>query len=101
MTTKSEEEKKYNQEKTTDAFNAFITRIQEGKRDKPTLTQIIMFNLLKSISELYKEHFQADYQYYKDKTDFYYDTKLNPFKNMLAKRIVRKELRKLLNPSLR
>ena len=101
VATNSEEEKKYNREKTTDAFNALITRIKEGKRNKPTLTQIIMFNLLKSISESYKEHFQADYQYYKDKTNFYYDTKLNPIKNMLAKRIARQLIRKTMNPSLR
>jgi len=101
VTTKSEEEKKYNHEKTTDAFNAFINRIKEGKRNKPTLTQIIMFNIIKSISELYKEHYQADYQYYKDKTGFYYDIKLNPFKNMLAKRIASKEIKKIMNPSLR
>jgi multimeric flavodoxin WrbA len=101
VATKSEEEKKYNREKTNNAFNTLITRIKEGKRNKPTLTQIIMFNLLKSISELAKEHFQADYQYYKDKANFYYDIKLNPFKNMLVKRIVQKEIKKILNPSLR
>ncbi len=101
VATKSEEEKKYNHEKTIKAFNTLITRIKEGKRNKPTLTQIIMFNLLKSISELAKEYFQADYQYYKDKTNFYYDTKLNPLKNMLAKRIAKKEIKKILNPSLR
>ena len=60
-----------------------------------------MFNLFKSISEVAKEYFVADYQYYKDRTDFYYDTKLNPFKNMLAKRIARKEMGKIVNPSLR
>ena len=101
MLTKSEEEKKYNHEKTTTAFNTFITRIKEGQRNKPTMTQMVMFNLFKSISELDKEHFKADYQYYKDKNNFYYDIKLNPFKNMLAKRIVKKEIEKIMNPSLR
>ena len=101
VATKSEEEQKYNHEKANAAFNKFIASIEEGKRNKPTMTQLVMFNLLKSISELAKEYFQADYQYYKDKTDFYYDTKLNPFKNTLAKRIAKKEIKKMLNPSLR
>ena len=65
------------------------------------MTQLVMFNLFKAISELNKEYFEADYQYYKDKTDFYYDTKLNFFKKMLAKRIVKKEIKKIMNPSLR
>jgi len=101
MSTKSEEEKKYNHEKTIKAFNAFFTRIEKGERNTPTLGQIIRFNLFKSISELAKEYFIADYQYYKDKTNFYYDIKLNFFKNMLAKRIVSKEISKRMNPSLR
>jgi hypothetical protein len=101
ISTKSEEEKAYNHEKTMKAFDTFITAIKKGKRNTPTMTQLVMFHLFKSISELDKEYFEADYQYYKDKTDFYYDTKLNFFKKMLAKRIVRKEIKKILNPSLR
>ena len=65
------------------------------------MTQLVIFNLYKSISELNKEYFEADYQYYKDKTNFHYDTKINFFKKMLAKRIVRKEIRKIMNPLLR
>lgn len=101
ISTKSDEEKIYNHEKTVKAFNTFITRIKKGQRNAPTLRQIIMFNLFKSISELAKERFEADYQYYKDKTNFFYDRKLNFFKKMLAKRIVRNEIRKIMNPSLR
>jgi hypothetical protein len=60
-----------------------------------------MFYLFKSISEEYKDRFTADYQYYKDKTDYHYDTRINLFNKMLAKRIVRKELKKIMNPLLR
>ena len=101
FSTKNEEEKKYNHEKTIKAFNTLIARIEKGERNKPTMTQLVMFNLFKTISELNKEYFEADYQYYKDKTDFYYDTKLNFFKKTLAKRIVKKEIKKIMNPSLR
>ena len=88
-------------EKTIKAFDTLIARIKKGQRNSPTMTQLVIFNLYKSISELNKEYFEADYQYYKDKTDFYYDRKLIFFKKMLAKRIVRKEIKKILNPSLR
>ena len=101
VATKSEEEKKYNREKTNNAFNTLITRIKEGNRNKPTLTQMVMFNLLKSISEINKEYFQADYQYYKDKTEFYINTNINPLIKMLVKRIVKQEMQKILDPSLR
>lgn len=101
MSTKSDEEKKYNHEKTIKAFDTFIARIKKGQRNTPTLVQIIMFNLFKSISEVAREEFKADYQYYKDKSNYYYDTKLNFFKRTLAKRIVKKEMRKIENPSLR
>jgi hypothetical protein len=62
---------------------------------------MVMFNLLKSISEWDKEYFKADYQYYKDKINYYDDTKLNPIKNMLAKRVAKGEIKKIGNPSLR
>ena len=65
------------------------------------MTQLVMFHLFKSISELDKEYFEADYNYYKDKTNYHYDTKINFFKSMMAKRIVRKEIQKINNPSLR
>lgn len=90
IATKSEKEKIYNHEKTIKAFNTFITRIKNGQRNAITLGQIIRFNIFKSISELNKKHFKADYQYYKDKTDFTYDGKINFFKKMLAKRIAKK-----------
>jgi len=91
--TKTEKEKLYNHEKTIKAFDTLITRIEKGQRSPPTLGQLIRFNIFKSLSELYKEHFQADYQYYKEKTDFPCDGKINFFKKMLAKRIVRKMMK--------
>ena len=80
FSTKNEEEKKYNHEQTIKAFDTLIARIKKGERNAPTMTQLVMFNLFRSLSALYKEYFEADYQYYNDKTDFYYETKLNFFK---------------------
>ena len=42
------------------------------------------------MSEIGKEVMKADYEYYKDKTDFYYDTKIPFFKKMITKRVVKK-----------
>lgn len=98
IATKSEKEKTYNHEKTIKAFNTFITGIKEGQRNPPppTLTQVIYFNIFKSISGLNKKVGKADYQFYKDKTDFTYDIKINFFKKMLAKWIARKTIRKMM-----
>ena len=91
ISAKTEKEKTYNHKKTVEAFDTFITRIEKGQRNTPTLRLVIMFYIFKSISELNKEYFKADYQYYKDKTDSPYG--INFFKKMLAKRIVRKMIR--------
>ena len=32
----------------------------------------------------------ADYEYYKDKTDYYYDTKIPFFKKFITKKVVKK-----------
>ena len=95
---KTEKEKTYNHEKTIKAFDTFISGIQNGQKGslKPTLLQLIYFNIFRSISELTKKTNRADYEFYKDKADFIYDTKRNFFKNMLAKRIAKKEVRKIM-----
>ncbi|MCW4052053.1 MAG: hypothetical protein NWE78_02440 [Candidatus Bathyarchaeota archaeon] len=101
IATKSEQETRYNHEQTMNAFNTLIARIQKGERNPPTMTQLILFNLYKSISEYAKDYFEADYQYYKDKTNYHYDTDINPDMDMKAKQIVLKELQKMMDPSSR
>jgi multimeric flavodoxin WrbA len=90
VSTKSENEKKLNLEKTINAFDIFIAGIKKGERKPPTLMNLIMFNMFKYVSEVYGEKFKADYQYYKDKTDFPYDGKISFFKKFVAKRVVKK-----------
>ena len=101
MSTKSEEEQKYNHEKTMNAFNTLIAKIKKGERNPPTMTQLFLFNFYKSISEYVKDYFEADYQYYKDKTNYHYDTDINPDMNMKAKQLVMEEIQKIMDPSLR
>jgi len=93
VATKTEKENTYNHEKTTKAFNTFITRIKKGQRNTITMGQMVRFNLFKLISEYNKERFKADYQYYKDKTNIPYDGKINFFKKMFAKLKAMKMLR--------
>lgn len=97
IATKSEQENAYNQEKTIEAFEKFISTIKSGQKPSPTMTQLIYFNIFKAISEWNKKAGKADYEYYKDKTDFFYEAKINPFKKMIAKRIAGKEIKKMMN----
>ena len=54
--------------------------------------QVIRFHIFKTISESYKEHFVADYEYYKDKTEIVSDVKVDFFKKKLAKTLALKTL---------
>jgi multimeric flavodoxin WrbA len=98
---KTDKRRIHNHEKTIEAFDKFINRIKKGQRNPPapTVTQLVYFNIFKAVSELNKEVGKADYQFYKDKADFIYDTKINFFKKMLAKRIARKNIQKITKNS--
>ena len=85
-----EKNKIENHKKTIEAFNALITRIEKGERDKLSLNMLIPFKVFKYVSEIGKEVMKADYEYYKDKTDFYHETKIPFFKKMITKRVVKK-----------
>ncbi|MDY6966804.1 MAG: NAD(P)H-dependent oxidoreductase [Halobacteriota archaeon] len=97
IASKAERDSTYNHEKTADAFNTFITSIKEGqgKKPSPNLTQLIYFNIFKAVSELNKEEGKSDYEFYKDKDEYYYDTKISFFKKMIAKRISGKKIAKM------
>ena len=85
-----EKNKIQNQEKTIKAFDRFVARIEEGGRDNPPLNMLVPFSIFKYVSEIDKETMQADYEYYKDKTDYYYETKIPFVKKMITKRAVKK-----------
>lgn len=92
VATKSEKENKYNCEKTRQAFSDFISRIKNKQPNKPSIGQIIRFHLFKKISEYNKEHFVADYEYYKDKTEILSDVKVGFLKRKLGKIMALKTL---------
>jgi multimeric flavodoxin WrbA len=79
-----------NQEKTIAAFDTFIARIKKGGRDQPPLNMLVPFGIFKYVSEIDKENMSADYEYYKDKTDYFYDVKIPFYKKFISKKVVKK-----------
>ena len=51
---------------------------------------LIPFNIFKYVSVIEKENMPADYEYYKDKSDYYYNTTIPFHKKFIAKRVVEK-----------
>ena len=97
ITTGSEKETKKNHEKTVNAFDIFIDSIKKDTRVTPNMTQLVMFNSFKMASEFVKDEFPADYEYYKDKNDYYYEgARINKLKKMLAMRIAKKSMEDIL-----
>jgi multimeric flavodoxin WrbA len=91
-----EKMKRENHEKTMQAFDGFIARIKKGGRDTPPLSMLIPFNIFKAIAILDKNVMQADYEYYKDKGDYYYDVKIPFYKKFVADRVTKSILNKII-----
>lgn len=91
-----ERQRTENEQKIIEGFNALISKIQEGDKDKPGLGKLIPFGIFKAISEAAKESMPADYRYYRNKHDYYYDIDLPFFKKWMAKKVVKKEVDKIL-----
>ena len=83
-----------NREKTSEAFETLLVRIEKGERNTPSLGLLVPFILFKEVSQLDKDVMKADYEYYKNKGDFSYDAKIGFLKKALAKKVVKKILNK-------
>ena len=94
--TKSETEIAHNQKKGIHAYKKLINAIRTHKGFKPTFGQLVYFSIFKSISILNKTKGWADYKFYKDKKDFYYDIKIPFIKNKIAKWIAGREVKKFM-----
>jgi hypothetical protein len=88
----SEKDKQFNKEKSIKTFSIFLTHIEKKERKKPSLNFLVPFHIFKLVSELDSKMFSADYEYYKDKKDYYYDIKINPLKTRIAKKVARKTI---------
>ena len=95
VATKSEKETNYNRSKASKAYENLIDSITSHHEFQPSLGQLVYFNIFKFISEWNKLKGWADYEFYKDKNDFYLETKIPFVKKKIAKWIARKEVKKL------
>ena len=51
---------------------------------------LVPFKIFKYVSEIDKENMTADYEYYKNKTDYYYETRIPFYKKFITKKVVKK-----------
>jgi hypothetical protein len=99
IASKSENEKVFTHKQTIDAFDRFIQTIKESKGCKPSIsmTQLIYYNVFRTLSQLQKDMYKADYKFYKNKSDVPDNVNVNVFKKMLANfmtgRIVKKMMK--------
>jgi len=85
-----EKNKEQNLEKTLIAVNTLIERIEKGEKDKPEMGMIVPFHIFKYVSMIDKDVMSADYEYYKDKEEYYYKASIPFVKKFLAKRVANK-----------
>ena len=77
---------KYEESIANDVEKASKKFYKALKSDKP-------LPAFKIQSEKVKQYFPADYDFYKDKENFFYETKVNPLKTFAAKLLMRLVLR--------
>lgn len=92
---KTENETNQNRIQATEAYEKLISAIRSKEKVEPSLNQLVYFNIFKYISEWNKLKGWADYEFYKDKKDFYYPVKIPFWKNRLVKWIAGREIRKM------
>jgi len=71
------------------ASKKFYRSLKSDKPLPPTFWNVLWFQAFKIQSEKTKHHYPADYDFYKDKEYFFYETKVNPLKTFVAKLMVR------------
>ena len=71
------------------ASKKFYSSLKSDKPLPPAFWNVLWFQAFKIQSEKTKLHFPADYDFYKDKEYFFYETKVNPLKTFVAKLMVR------------
>ncbi len=72
---------KKNEKNISKAAEEFYQKLQEG-RQPPNFMQYMHFRFLKETSKL--GYLPADLEFYKDKGEFFYDTKISPLNKILA-----------------
>ena len=83
---------KYEESIANDVEKASKKFYKALKSDKPlpaTFINVLWFQAFKIQSEKTKNYFPADYDFYKDKENFFYETKVNPLKTSVVKLLIR------------
>ena len=87
------------------AAGKFFNVLHANEHFSPSLGSLLHFRIIRYHAILEKEYFPADYNYFKGKglldnsKKYYIDTKINPFRNMIAgliEKIMRPQMRKTL-----
>ncbi|MEJ2249689.1 MAG: flavodoxin family protein [Candidatus Lokiarchaeota archaeon] len=71
------------------ASRKFYRALKSDKPLPPTFVNVLWFQAFKIQSEKTKHQFPADYNFYKDKENFFYETKVNRMKTYFAKLMLR------------
>lgn len=96
VATMSEKEKEFNRKTSSLHFNKLLAAIRSGKKPEPTFGQLVYFHIMKKIAELNKERGPADYEFYKDKEDFYHKVKIPYHKKLFTNFIAEREIKKIM-----
>ena len=81
---KSIKSHKKNEKKIQDSAKIFYGALESKKLSHPTLTDYFRFKMVKELSERLKEYLQADYNFYKNYENYYYDTKIGVSKKIMV-----------------
>lgn len=96
VATMSEKEKEFNLKESSLHYNKLISVVKSAKKPEPTLGQLVYFRIMKKIAELNKKIGKADFEFYKDKKDFYHAVKVSYPKKLFAKWVADREINKLM-----
>lgn len=62
----------------------FYNSMKYKQEKSPGLGNLIWFRIFKKMAAISKKTLPADYKYYSDKKNYFYETKVNPFKSCIA-----------------
>lgn len=98
IASKSENEKVYTHKLTMEAFDRFIQTIKESEGRLPSisLTQLIYYNVFRTLSQLQKDMYKADYKFYKNKSDVPDNVKVNVLKKMFVNYMTGRIVKKMM-----
>lgn len=74
---------------TNKAVGKFYQALYKKDTMRPTMGNLIYFKMFKEMAFLSPDKLSADYEYYKDKGKFFYETKVSKFKDFMANIVLR------------